>query len=78
MSTISVLVFGKDPDALAKVLGVSGAEIDELKIMSMENDELYIKILKELRKYNMYLEGITGVSFTKTDAEGYKKRNLDI
>ena len=78
MSTKNVLVFGKDTDALAKVLGVSGEEVDKLKVMSMENDELYNDILKELKKYNMYLETITGVSFTKADAEGYRKRNLDI
>ncbi|KKL71306.1 hypothetical protein LCGC14_2096260 [marine sediment metagenome] len=74
MSIENVLGFGKDNNSIAQSIGISGEGNDELKVMSLENIDLYQKILKELKKFNIYLETITNTKLTYNDAESYKQR----
>ncbi len=74
MTVENVLGFGKDNNSTAQPIRISGEENDELKIMSLENIDLYQKILKELKKFNIYLEIITNTKLTYNDAESYKQR----
>ncbi len=74
MTIENVLGFGKDNDSTAQPIGIAGEENDELKVMSLENIDLYQKILKELKKFNIYLEIITNTKLTYNDAESYKQR----
>ena len=74
MSIENVLGFGKDNNSIAQSIGISGEGNDELKVMSLENIDLYQKILKELKKFNIYLETITNTKLTYNDAENYKQR----
>ena len=73
MSIKNVLVFGKDPNELTKALGITGEEANELMTISLDTDELYEKILKELKKLNIHLESMTGNQITNPDTESYKK-----
>ena len=74
MTTENVLGFGKDNNSVAQPIGIAGEENDELKVISLENIDLYQKILKELKKFNIYLETITNTKLTYNDAESYKQR----
>ncbi len=74
MTIENVLGFGKDNNSVTQPIGIAGEENDELKIMSLENIDLYQKILKELKKFNIYLEIITNTKLTYNDAESYKQR----
>ncbi len=74
MSIENVLGFGKDNDSVAQPIGISGEENDELKVISLDDIDLYQKILKELKKFNIYLEIITNTKLTYNDAESYKQR----
>jgi len=60
MSNIkNVLGFGKDNEDLAQLIGVTGVEKNELKISLVETYGKYYRILKELKKMNLYLSIIT-------------------
>ena len=67
------LGLGKDPDSTAQPIGISGEENDEIKILTINKIELFGKILKEYKKFNMQLETITGVNLTQKDVESYRK-----
>jgi len=74
MTNKNILGFGTDRDSTAKPIGIAGEENNELKTMSLENMVLFQKILKELKKFNMYLDTITNTKLTYKDAEAYKRR----
>ncbi len=74
MTIENVLGFGKDNNSIVQSIGISGEGNDELKVISLENIDLYQKILKELKKFNIYLETITNTKLTYNDAESYKQR----
>ena len=69
----NVVGFGKDNESTAQPIGIAGEENNELKIMSLENADLFQKILIELKKFNMHLETITKTELTQDDAETYKE-----
>jgi len=56
------------------MLGISGTENDELKITSVAQESLYLKILKELKKFNMHLDIITNSGLTYEDAKSKKNQ----
>ncbi len=68
----NILGFGKDNDSTAQPIGIAGEENNELITVSLENMILFQKILKELKKFNIYLETITNTKLTYKDAESYK------
>ena len=74
MSNKDVLGFGKDSNDEAKPLGIAGEENDELKATSLENADLYLKILIELKKFNMHLDIMTNSKLTYKDAESYRNQ----
>jgi len=74
MANKDILGFGKDKDSNAKPLGIEGEENNELKIMSLEGKDLFQKILKELKKFNMYLDTITNTKLTYKDAKSYRDK----
>ncbi len=74
MTIESVLGFGKDNNSIAQPIGIAGEENDKLKVMSLDNIDLYQKILTELKKFNIYLEIITNTKLSYNDAESYRNR----
>jgi len=74
MTNKNILGFGKDNDNIAQPLGISGEENNELKTISLDNIIIYQKILKELKKFNMYLDTITNTKLTYKDAESYRDK----
>ena len=73
MTTENILAFGENVNDLARVLGITGEEIDSIKTFSIEENELYAKILIELKKFNLHLSLITKNTVSSIEAEGYKK-----
>ena len=67
MTTKNVIVFGKDPEELAQIVGITGVENNEIKATSIETNEKYYKILKELKKLNLYLSFVTNNYIKKED-----------
>jgi len=59
MSIKNVIIFGKDPLNIAKVVGITGTENNQIKIISIEMTDKYLTILKELKKLNQHLSFIT-------------------
>ena len=59
MTTRNVIIFGKDYKDEAQIAGITGEENDKIKVSSIEIEDKYIKILKELKKLNLYLSIIT-------------------
>ena len=74
MAIENILVFGKDITELAKALGISGEEVDSIKTFSLEENELYAKILKELRIFNTHLSIMTNNSISDIEVEDHKSR----
>jgi hypothetical protein len=74
MANKNILGFGKDQSSTAKPIGVAGEENNELLTYSIEEIDLFQKILKELKKFNMHLDTITNSKVTYNDAENYKRR----
>ena len=68
------LGFGKDPNDKAQPIGVAGEENNELVTLSLEEINTFCKILKELKKFNLQLEEITGTKLTRKDAVSFKQR----
>ena len=69
-----ILGFGEDFDGEAQPIGIAGAEKNELVTLSLVEIELFQKILKELKKYNIQLESITNTKITRKDAISYQGR----
>ena len=59
MTKKNVIIFGKDYKDEAQIVGVTGEKNDKIKISSIEIEDKYIRILKELKKLNLYLSIIT-------------------
>jgi len=74
MTNKNVLGFGKDNDSTAQPLGIAGSENNELLTYSIEEVDLFQKILKELKKFNMHLDIITNTKLTYKDAESYRDK----
>lgn len=74
MANKNVLGFGEDNDSTAQPIGIAGEENNELLTYSIEEIDLFQKILKELKKFNMHLDTITNSKITYKDAENYKRR----
>jgi len=55
MTIRNVIIFGKDPDNEAQIIGVTGSENDAIKITSIETEDKLLQILKELKKLSLYL-----------------------
>ena len=72
MSNKDIVGFGKDQNDEAQPIGVAGEENNELLTYSLEEVDLFQKILKELKKFNMHLDTITNSKITYKDAESYK------
>ena len=68
------LGFGKNLNDETQPIGVAGEENNELVTFSLEEINIFRKILKELKKFNLQLEEITGTRLTKKDAVSYKQR----
>jgi len=73
MTNKNVLGFGKDKDSNAKPIGIAGEENNEITTISLDSIVLYQKILKELKKFNIYLETMTNTKLTYKDVETNKK-----
>jgi hypothetical protein len=69
----NVVGFGKDLNDLAQPIGISGADNEEFTILSLNEIEIFRKILVELKKFNMYLSIATDED--KIDAPSYKNYN---
>ena len=67
MSIKNVIIFGKDPENTARVVGITGVENNELKIISIENKDKYLTVLKELKKLNTYLSFMTDTIINNQD-----------
>ena len=65
--TEGILLFGKDPETLARPVGITGVENDELKVFSLSKEELLDDILNELIKANMQMSIITGNEIKNRD-----------
>lgn len=74
MTNKDVLIFGKNNENISQPVSITGAENNQVKVISLEDFDLYGKILKELKKFNINMAGLTGTYFTKADVESYKKR----
>lgn len=68
-NTEGVLLYGKDPENTAQPVSISGPENDELKILSIDEEELLEDILNELIKANMYMSIITGDHIKNRDID---------
>ena len=73
MTNKNVLGFGKDTESIAKPIGITGEENDEIRVLSIESRDLYEKILNELKKFNINLETITNTKLTQADVMSYKQ-----
>jgi len=71
----NVVGFGKDLNDLAQPIGVSGEGNDEFTILSLNEIELFRKILIELKKFNMYLTIATGEEIINEGEQSYKNYN---
>jgi len=67
MSIKNVIIFGKDPENIAQVVGITGVENNKIKIISVESKDKYLKILKELKKLNLYLSFMTDNTIKNQD-----------
>ncbi len=74
MANKNILGFGKDTSSTAKPIGIAGEENNELLTYSIEEIDLFQKILEKLKKFNMHLDTITNSKITYKDAESYKRR----
>ena len=63
----NVLIFGKDPESVAQVVGITGVEDNEIKIISVESMDKYLMVLKELKKLNQYLSFMTDNTIKNQD-----------
>lgn len=73
MKNKNVLIFGKDQNSTAQPIELTGSENNVLKIMSIKRYDLFKKILKELKKFNMQMALITNNEISKIETEEYKK-----
>ena len=71
MSNKNILGFGKDNDSLAKTISITGINNNEVKTISIDELILYKKILKELKKFNMYLSILNNEEIKKIEVEDY-------
>ena len=62
-------VLATDTDGNTQSIGVVGAEQDELKISDHEQENLLSKILKELKKNNLYMSLLTDTNIKNSDVE---------
>lgn len=65
--TKGVIAYGKDQNDTAQPIEFSGAEGDELQIMSLDMDQILIDILDELVKLNIQMSIITGNEIRNKD-----------
>ena len=61
------LIFGKDPDNEAQVIGVTGVENDQLKTSNTLIYNKMYRLLKEIKKTNLYLSTMTDNIIRKQD-----------
>lgn len=73
MTNKNILGFGKDKNSIAHYLGITGAEDNKLKVLSIDNIVMLKKILQELKKFNIQLETVTQTKLTDSDAKSYYK-----
>ncbi len=72
MTDNNILGLGKDQNNINTPIGIAGENNNELKIKSMDNINLYYKILKEIKKFNIQLEIVTNMKLTNEDVEYHK------
>lgn len=65
--TKGVIAYGKDQDNTAQPIEFSGAEGDELQIMSLDMDKILVDILDELVKLNIQMSILTGEEIQNKD-----------
>ena len=58
-NTKGAVIYGTDPDDIAQPVGVTGAESDELEIISIDAEDILDKILTELSKLNIQMNILT-------------------
>lgn len=63
-------VIATDSDGDTQDMGVSGAEQDELKVFDHENENLLLKILKEMKIHTVHLSILTDTYIKNSDMEG--------
>jgi len=71
----NVLGFGESLSSLAQLIHLIGAENKDLAILSLNEMDLFRKILLELKKFNFYLELITNEQVNEEDVESFKEYN---
>ena len=74
MTNKNILGFGTDRDSIAKPIGISGEENNELITISIEEMMLFQKILRELKKFNLQLEMMTNTKLHEEDARNYRDK----
>lgn len=52
-----------------QAVGVTGTEQDEIKVNDHEQENLLIKILKELKKLNLHMMTLTDENISNNDVE---------
>ena len=62
-------VLATDTDGNTQSIGVVGTGQDELKISDHEQENLLSKILKELKKNNLYMSLLTDTNIRNSDVE---------
>jgi len=67
--TGGILIHGKDPDGDAQPAGITGPENDQLKIISIESEDILDQIIKELEKINLHMSLITDVYLRDQDID---------
>ena len=70
MANKNILIFGKDKNSTAQSIGISGVNNNAVATLSIEEIMLLVKILEELRKFNIQLEIITDNKLTDRDIIG--------
>jgi len=63
-------VTATDTEGSTQSVGVVGVEQDEIKVSDHEQENLLLKILKELQKNNFYMSLLTDINIENSDMEG--------